>query len=71
MYLDTLPLQYASVGYGQPGTHGSLGYEGKSVQVRRQHYKHALSSHPPARLTAPPGWLHEHRMTTTDSRPAP
>lgn len=51
MYLDTLPLQHASVGYGQPGTHGSLGYEGKSVQVRRQHYKHALSTHPPTRLT--------------------
>ena len=50
MYLDTLPLQHASVCYGQPGTHGSLGYEGKSVQVRRQHYKHALSTHPPAHL---------------------
>lgn len=51
MYLDTLPLQRADVGYGQLGTHGSLGYEGKSVQVRRQHYKHALSTHPPAHLT--------------------
>ena len=50
MYLDTLPPQQASVGYGQLGTHGSLGYEGKSVQVRRQHYKHALSTHPPAHL---------------------
>ena len=45
MYLDTLPLQQASVGYGQLGTHGSLGYEGKSVQVRRQQYKQALSTH--------------------------
>jgi len=51
MYLDTLPLQRSSVGYGQLGTHGSLGYEGKAVQVRRQHYKHALSTHPPAHLT--------------------
>ena len=50
MYLDTLPLQRSSVGYGQLGTHGSLGYEGKAVQVRRQHYKHALSTHPPAPL---------------------
>lgn len=50
MYLDSLPLQYASVGYGQLGTHGSLGYEGKSVQMRRQHYKHALSTHSPAHL---------------------
>jgi predicted O-methyltransferase YrrM len=51
MYLDNLPLQQASVGYGQLGTHSNLGYEGKSVQVRRQHYKHALSTHPPAHLT--------------------
>jgi predicted O-methyltransferase YrrM len=50
MYLDTLPLQQASVGYGQLGTHGNLGYEGKSVQVQRKHYKHALSTHPPAHL---------------------
>lgn len=50
MYLDTLPLQQASVGYGQLGTHGSLGYEGKSVQVKRTHYKHTLSKHPPAHL---------------------
>lgn len=50
MYLDTLPLQQASVGYGQLGTHGNLGYEGKSVQVQRKHYEHALSTHPPAHL---------------------
>src|SRR5713101_7754485 len=50
MYLDNLPLQQASVGYGQLGTHGNLGYEGKSVQVKRKHYKHALSTHPPAHL---------------------
>lgn len=50
MYLDTLSLLRADVGYGQLGRHGSLGYEGKSVQVKRQHYRHALSTHPPARL---------------------
>jgi predicted O-methyltransferase YrrM len=50
MYLDTLPLERADVGYGQLGTLGSLGYEGKSVLVRRQHYKRALSTHPPAHL---------------------
>jgi predicted O-methyltransferase YrrM len=50
VYLDTLPLQQARVGYGQLGTHGSLGYESKFVQVRQQHYKRALSTHPPARL---------------------
>jgi len=50
MYLDTLPLQRTSVGYGQLGTHGNLGYEGKSVLVQRKRYRHALSTHPPAHL---------------------
>jgi NPCBM/NEW2 domain len=50
VYLDSLPLQHASVGYGQLCTHGRLGYEGKSVQVKRQFYKHDLSTHPPAHL---------------------
>lgn len=50
IYLDTLPLLDASVGYGQLGMGGSLGYEGKTVVVRSQSYCHALSAHPPARL---------------------
>lgn len=50
MYLDALPLVKASVGYGQLGVHGSLGYENKAVMVKRQRYGHALSTHPPARL---------------------
>ena len=50
VYLDTLPLQQASVGYGQLGTHGGLGYEGKSVLVRWQHCQHALSTYLPALL---------------------
>ena len=50
MYLDTLSPLRANVGYGQLGTHGGLGYEGKFVQVKRQRYRHAFSTHPPARL---------------------
>jgi len=50
MYLDTLSPLRVDVGYGQLGMHGHLGYEGKTVQVKRQHYKHAFSTHPPARL---------------------
>ena len=50
MYLDTLSPLRTDVGYGQLGTHGSLGYEGKTVQVKRQRYQHAFSTHPPARL---------------------
>ena len=38
------------VGYGDLGMYGSLGYEGLPVTVRQQHYAHALSTHPPARL---------------------
>jgi predicted O-methyltransferase YrrM len=40
----------AQVGYGDLGMHGSLGYEDRQVVVRLQHYPHALSTHPPARL---------------------
>lgn len=50
MYLDALPLLEAHVGYGELGMHGSLGYEDKTVSVRRQPYPHALSTHPPAHV---------------------
>ncbi len=50
MYLDSLSLLHAQVGYGDLGMYGSLGYEGKLVSVQRQHYGHAFSTHPPARL---------------------
>lgn len=50
IYLDTMPLLDASVGYGQLGMGGSLGYEGKAVAVRSQLYSHALSAHAPARI---------------------
>ena len=47
MYLDTLSPFKTDIGYGQLGMYGSLGYEGKFVQV---HYPHALSAHPPSHL---------------------
>jgi predicted O-methyltransferase YrrM len=50
MYLDTITPAQISVGYGQMGTRGSLGYEGKQVRVQGQAYPHSLSTHPPARL---------------------
>jgi len=49
-YLDSLNLTEMQVGFGDLGMHGSLGYEDRSVSVNRQSYKHALSTHPPARL---------------------
>jgi predicted O-methyltransferase YrrM len=50
MYLDSVKLLQMQVGYGDLGMFGSLGYEGRQVTVRRQHYHHAFSTHPPARL---------------------
>jgi hypothetical protein len=50
MYLDSLSLLEAQVGYGDLGMHGSLGYEGQQVSVQQQHYPHALSAHAPSRL---------------------
>jgi predicted O-methyltransferase YrrM len=49
-YLDFLSPLQARVGYGELGLHGNLGYEGKPVVVQGSHYRHALSTHPPARL---------------------
>lgn len=48
--LDELrPLQ-SRVGYGQLGTGGALGYEGKQVSVGGATFASALSTHPPARV---------------------
>ena len=50
LHLATIrPLQ-ASVGWGQLGTGGSLGYEGKRVSVGGVQPERALSTHPPARV---------------------
>ena len=49
-YVDSLPLLEAQVGYGQPGRHGALGYEGKRVSVGGRTPGHPLSAHAPARL---------------------
>src|SRR5215212_604567 len=50
MYLDSVKLLQTQVGYGDLGMFGSLGYEGRQVTVHKQHYNHAFSTHPPARL---------------------
>jgi len=50
VYLDTLPPAACAVGFGALGTGGRLGYEGKAVETRGRAWKHALSTHPPARL---------------------
>ena len=49
-HLDTLSILEAQVGYGELGLYGSLGYEDKKVMVQGQQYRHALSTHPPARV---------------------
>ncbi|HSL54834.1 MAG TPA: NPCBM/NEW2 domain-containing protein [Pyrinomonadaceae bacterium] len=50
MYLDSVKLLQTQVGYGSLGMNGNLGYEGHQVRVGKQHYQHAFSTHPPARL---------------------
>lgn len=52
-YLDDLTPHVNCVGYGGVGVHGSLGYEGKSVEICGQRWMHAVSSHGPARLVYP------------------
>jgi hypothetical protein len=49
-FVDSLPLLESSVGHGELGLRGSLGYEGKRVSVDGRRYERALSAHPPARL---------------------
>lgn len=50
MYLDQLELKEQSVGWGQVGRDGSLGYDGLSVAVQRRPHQHAISAHAPSRL---------------------
>ena len=50
MYLESLKLLNAQVGYGELGMNGNLGYEGGQVRVGKQSFQHAFSTHPPARL---------------------
>jgi predicted O-methyltransferase YrrM len=52
-FLDDLEPRFASVGYGDIGRRGRLGYEDKLVSVGRRAYNHALSTHAPARLVYP------------------
>jgi len=51
LHLDTLPPATCNVGFGELGTGGSLGYEGQQVVVAGRRYAHALSTHPPARVS--------------------
>jgi hypothetical protein len=50
IHLGSTPPLESRVGYGQLGTAGALGYEGKQVSVRGRSYAHALSTHAPAQL---------------------
>ncbi|MDA8018112.1 MAG: NPCBM/NEW2 domain-containing protein [Thermoanaerobaculia bacterium] len=50
-FLDDLIPTAVAVGYGELGSDGFLGYEGKRVRVGGRSYEHALSTHPPASLS--------------------
>jgi predicted O-methyltransferase YrrM len=49
-YLATVAPLHTSVGFGELGTAGSLGYDGKDVAIGGVRALRALSTHPPARL---------------------
>ena len=51
MFLDGLSLLAAETGYGGLGMRGELGYEGGVVTVHGERYAHAVSAHPPSRVS--------------------
>lgn len=50
IWLDRLSPQTVSVGFGEAGFNGRLGYEGKNVEVCGGAMPHAISAHAPSRL---------------------
>ncbi len=53
MHLDTIADIDSTVGYGQLGRLGHLGYEDRPVTVCGRRFSHALSAHAPSRLRIP------------------
>ena len=59
-FLDSYPLGLASVGYGQVGLHGDMGFESRCVRVAGEAHAHSVGMHPPsfssaaAEFTLPP-----------------
>jgi hypothetical protein len=49
-WLDALQCDSSSVGYGEVGHSGDLGYEGKRVEIHGEERRHAISAHAPSRL---------------------
>lgn len=50
VHLDTLEPAGCSVGFGELGRGGRLGYDDKPVHVDGRDWPHALGTHPPARV---------------------
>ena len=50
MRLEAHEASSASVGYGEPGTRGLLGFADLFVSVQNRHYPHAIGAHPPSEL---------------------
>ena len=51
MFVDDLSLLGADTGYGALGLRGNLGYDGRVVAAQGQRYAHAVSAHPPSRVS--------------------
>ena len=51
MFVDDLSLLGADTGYGALGLRGDLGYDGRVVTAQGRRYAHAVSAHPPWRVS--------------------
>lgn len=51
MFADDLSLLGAETGYGALGLRGDLGYDGRVVTAQGRRYAHAVSAHPPSRVS--------------------
>ncbi|GIX04968.1 MAG: hypothetical protein KatS3mg114_0837 [Planctomycetaceae bacterium] len=51
VWLDRLTPESISVGYGEAGFRGSLGYEGRPVEICGERMPHAISAHATSRIS--------------------
>lgn len=69
-WLDVRPPELFTVGYGQPGLHGELGFEDKSVCIAGERPLHAISAHAPSELSwtldGSFSWFHSHVALNDD-----
>lgn len=64
VFLSSLPARNVSVGYGELGLNGELGYEGRRVSIGGRKSRSSISMHPPSKgvasvvFSVPSGYTH-------------